>query len=76
MWLADPTTREALPAIPSKEREISYAQKHWRPGWLSGFDRENGIPVRMWFAECPDSCCDEYRATRPSLDELVAQARR
>ena len=30
--------------------------KHWRRGWLSGFQYENGVPVRMWFAECIADC--------------------
>lgn len=29
---------------------------HWRRGWRSGLTYADGIPVRMWFAECPDDC--------------------
>ena len=60
--LVDPETREPLPAKPNREREIAYAATHWRPGWRSGFDRVGGIPVSMWFAQCQDDCCAEYRA--------------
>jgi hypothetical protein len=61
-WLVDPETREPMAAIPSKERERSYNATHWRPGWRSGFHYEDGIPVRMWFAMCPDECCREINA--------------
>ena len=62
-WLADPVTREMLPADDRELRLLRkvarerQAARHWREGWISGFDYENGIPVRMWFAECPDECC-------------------
>jgi len=70
-WLVDPDTREMLPAVPSKERELTYAQTHWRTGWRSGTERdEDGQAVRIWFAQCPDDCCAEYRANLPSLESL------
>jgi hypothetical protein len=65
LWIADPATRELATAIPSRERELSYAATHWRPGWRSGITYENGIPVQMWFAQCPDECCASFR--RPIL---------
>ena len=42
-WLREQERREQMAA-------------HWRRGWRSGFDRVDGVPVRMWFWECPADC--------------------
>lgn len=69
-WLLDPVTREPLPAYPNREPEIAYNAGHWRPGWRSGFEYENGVPARLWYRQCQDECCAEYRANLPPLESL------
>jgi hypothetical protein len=61
--LLDPISREPLGELPgetafnAEQKRRALAAAHWRPGWRTGMTYENGIPVRMWFAECHEECC-------------------
>jgi len=64
MVLVDPVTREPLGPLMTEheyQRDLRVRDlraAHWggKPGWQTGEDRENGIPVRIWFRECAEEC--------------------
>jgi hypothetical protein len=64
MWLADPATREILPALDSDNvyraslEEAHRRSIHWRKGWRWGIERdENDKPVALHYWQCHDECC-------------------